>query len=225
MKEQNEEPKTNISEVISKSELFFEKNKKVIISVIVAILVVILGYFGLKKFYFQPREVEAQEEIFYAENLYSSDQYETALNGDEDHMGFAEIADKYSCTKAGNLAKYYAGICELRLGNFENAITFLNKYKGKDDFTTINKLILIGDAEIELGNQDAAIKSYKKAVDADKENFVTAPMALYKIGMIYTIKGDYKEAAKYFNEIKKNYPESTEMQDIDKYIGYAESCE
>lgn len=225
MKEQNEENKNSLTEVLSKSELFLEKNKKIITIVVVAILVVVLGFFGLKKFYFQPREVEASEEMFYAENLWAADQFEQALNGDENHLGFVDIIDQYSCTKAGNLAKYYAGVSELRLGHFEQAISYLEKYKGKDTFTKVFSVILTGDAELELGHNDAALKNYMKAANMDKDNYVTAPMALYKAGMVHLINGNNAEATKCFEQVKKDYPESSERAEIDKYIGYSEAAE
>ena len=53
--------------VITRSEEFIEKNQKNIIIVVIAIVVVILAIFGLRKWYFQPRETRAAEEMFAAE--------------------------------------------------------------------------------------------------------------------------------------------------------------
>ena len=55
-----------------------------------------------------------------------------ALNGDGNYLGFLDIAKDYKLTKSGNLAIYSAGICYLHLGNYQEAIDYLNKYSKKD---------------------------------------------------------------------------------------------
>ena len=55
------------------------------------------------------------------------------------------------------------------------------------------------------------------------ENFLTAPEALFKAGMVCLTDGNNAKAAEYFNQIKRNYPESTEFSTIDKYMGVVEA--
>ena len=47
---------------------------------------------------------------------------------DDQYLGFIDIADDYSSTKAGKLANYYAGLSYLYLGEFENAIDYLEDF-------------------------------------------------------------------------------------------------
>ena len=56
-------------------------------------------------------------------------EYQLALEGDANGPGFLDVIDQYGSTRAGNLAKHYAGICYLRLGDLDNAATYLAKYK------------------------------------------------------------------------------------------------
>ena len=158
MEKQIEEKNTEMGSVITRSEEFIQKNQKTIIICIVAILVVVLAIFGLRKWYFQPREVRAAEEMFAAEQWFAQGDYEKALNGDDTFRGFMSVIDSYGCTKAGNLAKYYAGIANLRLGNYDEAAKWLGKYSGKDTFTKPIAIMAQGDAEMELGNTDKAAK-------------------------------------------------------------------
>lgn len=222
MKELSEEKNLEIGEVISKSELFLEQNKKALTIAVAAIVVVVLGYFGLKKFYFEPRQTEAAEEMFAAQNWLSENNYEVALNGDGQFLGFAAVADQYGCTKSGKLAKYYAGICELNLGHFENALNYLKSYNGKDTFTKAQCEMLCGDAELEMGNTEKAVSYYEKAAKVNP-NFMVSPTALVKAGMCYISLNKAAQACNCFKQVKENYPESTEWRDIDKYIAYAES--
>lgn len=222
MEKQIEDKNTEMGSIITRSEEFIEKNQKTIIIVIVAILVVILAIFGLRKWYFQPRENRAAEEMFAAEQWFAQGDFDKALNGDDTFRGFLGIIDNYGCTKAANLAKYYAGISNLRLGNYDEAIKWLGKYNGKDTFTRPLAEMAQGDAEMELGNTDKAISLYIKAANMEN-NYITTPTALFKAGMGYMMLGDNAKALDCFQQVKKNYPEATEWQEIDKYIALAEA--
>ena len=222
MEKQIEDKNTEMGSVITRSEEFIEKNQKTIIIVIVAILVVILAIFGLRKWYFQPREVRAAEEMFAAEQWFAQGDFEKALNGDDTFRGFLGIIDNYGCTKAANLAKCYAGISNLRLGNYDEAIKWLGKYNGKDTFTRPLAEMAQGDAEMERGNTDKAVSLYIKAANMEN-NYITTPTALFKAGMGYMMLGDNAKALDCFQQVKKNYPEATEWQEIDKYIALAEA--
>ena len=214
MEKQIEEKNTEMGSVITRSEEFIQKNQKTIIICVAAVLVVVLAVFGLRKWYFQPRETRAAEEMFAAEQWFAQGDYEKALNGD----------DTYSCTKAGNLAKYYAGIANLRMGNYDEAAKWLGKYSGKDLFTAPLAVMAEGDAEMELGNTDKAVSLYVKAAKMN-DNYITSPSAWFKAGLGYMVMGDNDKALDCFKTVKQNYPESTEWQEMDKYIGLVEAAE
>lgn len=224
MKEQKEEKVLETNDLITKGQAFFEKNGKLLIIIVCAILVVLVAIFGLRRWYFQPREVEASEQMYAAEQWFGQGNYELALNGNDAHLGFAAMIDEYGGTKAANLAKYYAGISSLRLGNYDDAIEYLGKYKAKDTFSKPMAMMAIGDAEMEKGDTESAINHYLKAANAE-DNFVTAPTALFKAGLGYIMLGKGKEAADCLKQIKTKYPESTEWNEVDKYIAYAEAHE
>ena len=60
--------------------------------------------------------------------------YEHALKGDSlGYTGFLAIADEYSSTKAGNLAELYAGMSYAQMGNYEEAVKYLQNYDNCDD--------------------------------------------------------------------------------------------
>ncbi len=222
MEKQIEEKNTEMGNVITRSEEFIQKNQKTLLIVVVAILVVILAIFGLRKWYFQPREVRAAEEMFAAEQWFNQGDFEKALNGDDTFRGFLSVADSYKCTKAGNLARYYIGASYLQQGNFDEAIRWFKKYKGKDSFTRPLAEMMMADAYIEKGDVSTAAKHYVEAANMDN-NFITAPTALFKAGMAYLMLEDNAKALDCFKQVKSNYPESTEWAEIDKYIALAEA--
>ena len=220
MKDNKETQKVEIGEVISKTEAFVEKNKKILIGAIVAILVVVAAIFGIRA-YNNSRANTAEEEIFAAEQWFAMDSLQLAMKGNAMHMGFEAIADEYGSTKAGNRAKYCAGIICLRQGEYQRAIDYLESYKLKDDFTPILAKVMIGDAYYELDNVKEAVNYYEKAAKMD-DNEITAPYALFKAGLGYMKLGDNAKANEVFTQIKEKYPFSTEARQIDKYIGAAE---
>ena len=216
----------NIS-FISKSEQFIEKNQKAIIAVVVAIVVIVLAIFGIKKFVSEPRQQKANEAIFAAEQYFAQGDYNAALYGDSAStdqygVGLLRVIDKYGSTKAGKRAKYEAGICFLRLGQYQEAKKYLDKYNGKDQLTPVFDEMMKGDAEVELGNNDAAIKHYTKAAKMD-DNSITAPFALFKAGMVYLMTDKNDKAVECFEKVKKDYPESPFASEMDAFITYAQS--
>ena len=222
MKEQQEEKNLEVSGIIAKAEQFVEKNKKKLTIGAVAVVVVALAIWAYVALVAQPRQVRAAEDMFAAEQWFNQGDFEKALNGDDQFLGFTDIIDEYGCTKAGNLAKYYAGICQLNLGQYNEAIDLLKSYKGKDAFTGAEALMLIGDAYAEMDNAKDAVSYYEKAA-AKASNFIISPTALWKAGMMYIALGDNESATKAFQQIKDNYPESPEYSEVDKYIAYAEN--
>lgn len=223
MKEQNEEKNLEVVDVITRAEAYIEKNKKIIITVVCAAVVVALGiwaYFGL---YANPRQQQAAEEMFAAEQWFAQRDYEKALEGDENFPGFLQVIDQYGGTKSANLAKYYAGICELNLGRYDEAIDHLKGYKGDDTFTGAESAMLIGDTYAEQENFVEAAAWYEKAARKADDNAVTAPAAFWKAGIAYLALEKNSEALRCFKAIKDKYNESTEWTEVDKYIAYAEN--
>lgn len=222
MKEQNEEKNLEVSDVITTTGAFIEKNKKALIMSICIIVVIALGIWAWFGLYMNPRQTEAAENMYAAEQWFGEGAFEKALNGNETYLGFLQVIDQYSNTRSGNLARYYAGVCELNLGKYDEAINHLKSYKGNDLFSGAEAKMLIGDAYAEQGNASEAAAYYEKAAKAS-DNVITAPAALWKAGMMYLKLENNKEALRCFKTIKDVYTESVEWSDIDKYIAYAEN--
>lgn len=202
----------------SKTENFFEKNQKAIIGVIVAIVVLVVGYLAYTHLYQKPREIEATNAIYMAEMQFEKDSFENALlSPGAGNMGLLDIIEEYSGTATANLANYYAGISYLKLGKYEAAISYLKAFKAAGKLTPITKNGAIGDAYSELEEYDKAIEYYKKASNAGNNNFLT-PYYLKKLGMLYEKEGEYKDAMAAYKKIKDNYPESPDGFNIGKYI-------
>jgi len=211
----------HIEHVLSGSEVFIEKNQKMITNVILGIIVVVLAIMAYNRYVVSPKEAEAQSQIFAGELLFEQDSFRIAIEGDGNFMGFEYIVDKYGSTASGNLAKYYTGISYFKLGDYDAAIKFLNKFDAEGEMMPPIKAGAIGDCYVELGDLSKAISSFKKAASFD--NDFTAPIYLKKCGIAYEANGEQAKAIACYEDIKAKYSTSTEASDIDKYIARAKA--
>src|SRR5688572_14149379 len=107
--EQNQEPVA-----VDRAKDFWSRYNRPITIAALAVILLGGGYLAYKNFVQKPNEQKAAEAIFKAEEYYRLDSFRLALNGDGVNQGFVKLADKYSGTKAGNLAKFYAGASYLQ---------------------------------------------------------------------------------------------------------------
>lgn len=222
VKNEGDERLESIEATLTKAEQFVIDNQKAIYVVLAILVVAVFAFFGVKKFYLEPREKDAQVAIYHAEQYFENDNFATALNGDGNFLGFVDVINDFGGTKTANLAKYYAGICCLNTGDFNKAVEYLKSYKGKDVIVSSLALGALADAYMELDNVTEAAKCYVDAA-TKSENSFTSPMYLLRAGMAYEMAGDYQNAINVYNRIKADYPNSNEGFSIEKYIARAQA--
>lgn len=210
-----QEPEINVSEALSKTEKFFETYKNHIIYGSAAIIAIVAAVLLYHNFVALPAQQEAMAQTFTAEQYFRNGDFEKALNGDGNALGFNQIISDYG-TKSGEAVYFYAGICNLQLGNYDEAISNLKKYNGKDEILSARALACIGDAYAAMNNLESALSSYKSAAAASDN--VLAANYLLKAGIICEEMGKPAEALKLYEEIKTKYSQSPEGYEINKYI-------
>lgn len=221
----HEDPEVVIENAIDSTEVFLMKNGKKLLIVAAAIIVVVGCFFGYKYMFEAPRNQRAAAAIFPAEQMFRADSFEIALNGDNEIEGFLSIIDQFGSTDVGNTANHYAGICYMKLGDWDNAIKYLSDYKSTkgiaSEIINAENKGLIGDAFSQKKLYDKAIKEYEAAINAS-DNILTTPIYLKKAGLVYEKTGKTEKALEAYKRIKNNYPGSLEARDIDKYISHIE---
>ena len=205
----------NIAEAVSKSELFFQKYGKIIYGCVAAVLLIALAILAYNRFVLQPKKAEAQEEMFRAEQKFAQGDYELALNGDDNNLGFEDIIAKYG-TKGGESVYLYAGACALQTGQFDKAVEYFKKYNGGDKILLSRAQAGIGDALVGLEDYPGALAAYEKAAATVDDLFAAG--YLLKAGQVAEELGDKDKALSYYKKIKDQYPNAVEASDIDKYI-------
>ncbi|NUY81001.1 tetratricopeptide repeat protein [Flavobacterium sp. MAH-1] len=218
-----------LDETANKTEAWVEKNQKAIFGIVGAIALVTIGYLAYHKFVAGPKEEDAAEAMFVAQQNFQKavdgvkpdSLFVLALKGSEGQYGFVDIADKYSGTDAGNLANYYAGVSYLNTGKYNEAIESLDKFKSEDVVLAAMAIGLKGDAFSQKNQPKEALEYYEKAAAANKNEF-TAPMYLLKAGKTALALNQKETALKHFQDIKDNYESSPEASQVDALIGLAQ---
>jgi tetratricopeptide (TPR) repeat protein len=202
---------------LTRTEQFIEDNQKWIVRVVTAVLAIVAIFIGVKRFYLNPLEEEALGQMFVAEQYFEIDSFNLALYGDGNYSGFLQIIEDYGITKASNLAAYYSGISFLKTGQYEDAIEYLGKFKSNDKMVAPIAAGAIGDAYIELGETEEGLSYYLKAANLSENNFTT-PMFLMKAGLVYETLGRYDDALEVYEQIRRDYPDYSRSNNIEKYI-------
>ncbi len=207
-------------------EQFVLKNQKIVSGVMIAVLVIVIAALGYFRYYLPGQNQEAQEALFQSQLYFEQDSFAQALNGDGLNKGAVAVADEYGSTAAGNLARYIAGVSYLYLNDFDNAISYLEDYKQKDEIIAAMSQMALGDAYMEKGRADNS--NYEKGLAAYKEaaamttNEYVAPKILFKLGRAYEYFDKKSEALDQYNKILEEYPNFEETQDVKKYVAKLE---
>ena len=201
-----------VEQQVTKTEAFFEKNKKAIIIAVVAVIAVIVCAILANNYYFEPRQQDASTELAKSQELFQQQDYAKALEG------FQKVAAEYGSTDAGNLAQLYIGLCQAQLGKWQEAVNALESFSARDD-QMISPAAegALGNAYANLNQLDKAVEHLKKAASKADNNSLS-PTWLIQAGEILENQGKKAEALKLYQEVKDKYFNSMQYQTIDAYI-------
>lgn len=208
--------------IIEKAKDFWERYNKHLIIAALAVILLVGGFYGYKNLIQKPKEAKAIDEMFRAEEYFRMDSLNLALNGDGQFPGFLKIIDKYGGTQAGNLARYYAGVCYVKMGDNANAIKNLKKFSTSARQVQARAYKLLADAYADEGKHSDALRYYKKAARHFEDDRMFASEALF-LGAYLADKvlNDRKEAISLYKEVITKYPGTTRATDAEKYLAQA----
>ena len=205
---------------INKAEVFFLKNRKVLAGIGGAILVAVVAFAGYR-FYIDGQEGTAQNALSSVVYDFEADSLQKALNGSGGNEGLLAIADGYKGTDAANLANFYAGVALLKQGKYDEAISHLESFSSSDLLVNARAQSLIGDAYLEKNQGAEAIAYYKKAADANKNEFFT-PVYLMKLALAQEKANQAADAVASYKRVIEEFPLSSEVVNAKKYMGLLE---
>jgi tetratricopeptide (TPR) repeat protein len=165
-----------------------------------------------------PKEQQAENAIFPGQEYFTNQEWDKALNGDDfDYIGFLGVIEDFGGTSSANLAKAYAGLCWYELGDYEEALKMLKKYKRKDRLFAAQIIGAIGDCEVNLDNVKEGVSHFRKAADYANSTLLS-PIYLNKAAIAYESLGNYKAALEMYTAIQSKYPQSPEAASVEKFI-------
>lgn len=222
----------SLDEGAGKTEEWVAENQKWIYIIVGLAAVVVLGYLGWQRFIQEPKELEASNEMFQAQQYFdtalagsgtaSDSLYTMALNGGEGKYGFLDIIDNYGSTHAGNLAHYYAGFAYLNTNKYQEAIEHLEDFDGDDEILSALAVGGVGDAFLQLDQPEEALNYYEKAATMRSNEF-TAPRFLLKAAITAIQLGEGEKASEYLNRIKDEFADTPEANQVAIYLGQAQA--
>jgi tetratricopeptide (TPR) repeat protein len=206
------------NDAIAKMQGFWDRFQKPLLIVLAVIVIGGGGWYGYNEYIVKPKEEKASDALFKAQEYFGMDSSRLVLNGDGQSRGVLYIINNYGGTKAGNLARYYAGVSYLKLGDFNNAVKYLK------DFSTDAKQIqlmaygCLGDAYSELNKKEDAISSYKKAGEAFEKDENNSSEYLFRAALLAETNGNAQQALELYKELKEKFPRTDKGFQADKYI-------
>lgn len=202
-------------------KLYNEKQKPLTIAFAAIISIIGLIYYTVV-IYLPEQEETAQSDMYMAQFQFDQGNYELALKGEGKNKGFDYIKDNYSFTNAKKIAKLYAGICKLNLGQYDKAIEDLKGYS--TDVTEMQAVAYssLAGAYSEKKNMKEALEYYEKAANATK-NPALAPKMILLAGKAFMSQKNNEKALEMFDKIETDFPNSQEAQMAQIYRTGAEA--
>jgi len=207
----------------SKTETFVNQYQNYIIGAILSVLLLFSLYYAYDKFITQPKTVESNLEVFTAQKYFDlamkseenkDSLFNLSLNGAEGKYGFLDIIENFSGTDASNLSYYSAGMAYYNMKKYDLAIEMLENFSSDDEILQSLSLSTIGDAFVQLNQFDDGLSYYEDALSYSQNSFIR-PVILIKAGDLAKELDNFNKAAKYYQEIKDDYPKSNEANLID----------
>jgi len=233
-----------VSEHISRKELKTDKiheafehgaeavfsHKQVTLMVLLVILVVVAGYGGWSIYH--DRATAAASAAFNEAMKAYSGHVGPAVPGEPVEPGemtypdetakatdaaakFTAVAEKYSSTNPGRLARYYAALCLEDLDKQNQALEELKKLSSGGD-KELASMAQYQTAVIyaRSGKVDEAAKVFRALADKPSA-FVPRPLSLLELAGVLR-QTNPKEAANVYQQIKKEFPDSTIAEQADR---------
>ncbi|MGA8768449.1 MAG: tetratricopeptide repeat protein [Candidatus Acidiferrales bacterium] len=195
---------------------------------LIAAVVVAVGIFGWRE-YAERQTVKAFAAFDDARKVFQAPVGAPAAPGEvaypdaskkfaEAQQKFSDVASKYPRTRAGELARYYAGLSFEKLDKNAEAKESLQKVansSGDEEVAAMARFELAG-LEDRMGQGDEAAKLYQQLI-AKPTVLVPKPIVMLALAEHYREKSP-AEAAKLYEQIKADYPDTPIAEQADQAL-------
>jgi tetratricopeptide (TPR) repeat protein len=119
-----------------------------------------------------------------------------------------KVASEFSSYEAGRQARYYSGLCQASLKDFEAAKRSLQELRSRDkDLLYYLASKALASVEAEQGNHSGAAEIYRPLVD-DAANPLPKDYLLFELAKAEERAGNPEQARQYYDRMLAEHPES-----------------
>lgn len=205
-----------IVELYARALLLWDEHRSAVLGafgVLVAAILAIPGYM----YYQQQQQQRANELLGQILPVYEQGRFQQALDGTNDARGLKEIADDFGGTNAGNLATYYAAHSYFQTEQYDQALTYFNRFEKDQDFLGASAYAAQAAIYETRNDYQRAAQKYEQAA-SHFESDLTTPRYLLRAGRAYEEAGNYDDAAAAYRKVTNEYPDAQQAQDAEIYL-------
>ena len=153
--------------------------ESLIISFVALITISVLVYLAYSTFILEPKKEDAITELNQAQYYFNlainsdepEDLFNNAIKGGGGKFGFIDIINNYENTPSSNLAVFSIGMSYFNLKEYDKVIEYLKDFESDDVLLSSIAKGVLGDAYLQIGDQNNALISYEKAFTSSENNF------------------------------------------------------
>jgi tetratricopeptide (TPR) repeat protein len=129
--------------------------------------------------------------------------------GDDDRLrvGLIDIINNYGRTSAGNMARYYAAVAEAELGNYDDALRFIERFDPPRGILGVGPISFHAVVLSNLGEFSRAADVFVRAAEWDV-NEATTPQNLFNAAQAAMEADEIARAVQLVDRILSEYEDS-----------------
>lgn len=197
-----------------KEQFKSNKNLRLTTFIVGGLVVVVLGYFAYRQFFWVPANEKSKESYYIGLNYAAKDSTELAL----DELGSHK--NKYDGKIGGEISQFVYARQLMANGEFKSAINELEGVDVEDTYVSVMAIGLQADCYSELEQYEKAAELYLEAAEM-RDNDMTTPMYLFKAGLVSEKLKNFEKAEELYQRIQDDYSSFAAAKQIEKYIARA----
>ncbi|MBN1638492.1 MAG: tetratricopeptide repeat protein [Ignavibacteriales bacterium] len=203
---------------VSKVKSFYEENQTKIfiaLGVVAAIVFIVFIYLGGVK----ENNMKAATELGKIMNLYDQGNYQDAIEGipGTDLIGLKKIVDEYGSTENGEVAKIYLANSYTFIGEVDKALEYYLDYSGSNPLFEATAMAGAAGCYENKNEFKKAADLFLEAANLSEGNPLNSEYLFYAAINYIEVKENEK-ANELLEKIKKDYPNSYYLSQVNKYL-------
>ena len=164
-------------------------------------------------------EQKAAAELGKIFGYYDSESYKLAIGGmpEKNILGLKWIADNYGSTPSGELAIFYLANAYYMVSDYDNALKYFQEFDTDERILANSALSGIAACYESKGRYAEAAKYFERAARISFDPFLN-PENLRNAARTYALAGEKDRAVEIYEKIKKEYPDSRQASEAERWI-------